>query len=379
MSPVLVLLALVGMVVLLLPVGIFVSTAVRFGSEGRDRRLAALRLVGADAAMTRRVAAGETLAGAVLGLGLGALLFALVSRVAGSLVPGNLSFYPQDFRPVPWLVGLVVLLVPVTTVLVTLAALRQVVVEPLGVVRRSGERRRRLWWRLVVPAAGVVLLHPLVTGLDASAGTQVMIVAGLVLLLTGVALVLPWLVEATVHRLGPGGVAWDLAVRRLQLDSGTAVRAVSGIAVSVAGLVALQGIVGAIGALTAETTADTTTYQASVLDIDADADEVAAWTRELSAARGVTDVGTLTSLAAEPAGGGALGPDEVILESGPCAVLAQEAQVGACTDGDVFVVVPDGAAAPRPAARTCSTAAAPRRGRCRRRPGRRTPPRARSP
>lgn len=374
MSPVLMLLALVGMVVLLLPVGIFVSTAVRFGSESRDRRLAAVRLVGADVGATRRIAAGETLAGAVLGLAVGGLLFLVVRQTAGYLVSGNLSFYPGDFRPVPALAALVVVLVPVTTVLVTLSALRQVLVEPLGVVRRGGERRRRLWWRLAFPVLGLVLLHPLVTGLDDAPGTQVMIVAGLVLLLTGVALVLPWLVEATVHRLGPGGVAWDLAVRRLQLDSGTAVRAVSGIAVSVAGLIALQGLVGAMGALTAQSQADTSTYQASVLDIrgGAGADEI--WARELAQARGVTAVGTLTSVWATPdpgssgagsAGAGSAGAegtsdatgsgsapgadDEGLpVDSGTCEVLAQEAQLDSCADGDVFVVLPDGATAPAP-------------------------------
>lgn len=352
-SPVLMLLALVGMVVLLLPVAIFVSTAVRFGSESRDRRLAALRLVGADVGATRRIAAGETLAGAVLGLAVGGLLYLVVRQMAGYAVPGNLSFYPGDFRPVPALAALVVVLVPVTTVLVTLSALRQVLVEPLGVVRRSSERRRRFWWRLVFPVLGLVLLHPLVTGLDDALETQITIVAGLVLLLTGVALILPWLVEATVHRLGPGGVAWDLAVRRLQLDSDTAVRAVSGIAVSVAGLIALQGLVGAIGALTAESQADTSTYQASVLDIRGGegADEV--WARELAQARGVTAVGTLTSVWAALSAGsadGSGGPDGegLLVDSGTCEVLAQEAQLDSCADGDVFVVLPDGATAPAP-------------------------------
>lgn len=348
---VLVLLALVGMVVLLLPVAIFVGTAVRFGSEDRDRRLAALRLVGADVGATRRIAAGETLAGAVLGLAFGALLYLVAGQVAGHLVPGNLSFYPGDLRPLPVLVALVVVLVPVTTVLVTLSALRQVLVEPLGVVRRAGERRRRFWWRPVFPALGIVLLHPLVTGLDDALGTQVMIVAGLVFLLVGIALILPWLVEAVVRRLHGGGVAWDLAVRRLQLDSGTAVRAVSGIAVSVAGLIALQGLVGAIGVLSAQSQADTTTFQASVLDIypSADADEV--WVRELSRAEGVEAVATLTSVwvTPEPGGGdqpGSASGGEVLVESGACEVLAQEARLGACADGDTFVVVPDGTARP---------------------------------
>lgn len=59
---------LVVFVVLLTPVAVFIAAAVRFGGERRDRRLAALRLVGSDRSMTRRIAAGEALAGALLGL-----------------------------------------------------------------------------------------------------------------------------------------------------------------------------------------------------------------------------------------------------------------------------------------------------------------------
>ncbi|MGX1303060.1 hypothetical protein RKD35_004548 [Streptomyces albogriseolus] len=59
LDPVLVMLTLVIFVVLLVPVGVFIATAVRFGGERRDRRLAALRLVGSDSRMTRRIAARE--------------------------------------------------------------------------------------------------------------------------------------------------------------------------------------------------------------------------------------------------------------------------------------------------------------------------------
>ncbi|MGI5190243.1 FtsX-like permease family protein [Promicromonospora sp. CA-289599] len=358
LDPTLLLLVLVGMVVLLLPVAIFVSTAVRFGSESRDRRLAALRLVGADVGMTRRIAAGETLAGAAGGLVVGTLLFLAIRQLAGHAVPASMSFYPEDLRPVPVLAALTVVLVPVTTVLVTLSALKQVLVEPLGVVRRSGERRRRFWWRLVFPVAGVALLTPLLGGLDGSLGSQVMVVAGLVLVLAGVALLLPWLVEATVHRLSGGSVAWELAVRRLQLDSGTAVRAVSGIAVSVAGLIAIQGLVGAIGELSAGSQADTSTFQAAVLDIDPDGRSTGTWTSALDGAEGVTAVRELTSTwagTAAPDGSTSneaptepFGDDEMLVESGTCEVLAQEARLDACADGDVFVVVPEGATAPAP-------------------------------
>ena len=330
----LLLLAVVAAVVLLLPVGIFITTAVRFGGEARDRRLAALRLVGADARSVRRIAAGETLSGAALGLVVGGLLFAGVLTILPGLVPAGLSYYPGDQRPVPALVALVVVLVPVAAVVVTMSAMQRVVVEPLGVVRRSGDRRRRLWWRLVLPVAGLAMLTPLLTdGMGASAGSQTMVSAGLVLLLVGVALLLPWLVEAVVRRLGGGGVAWQLAIRRLQLDSGTSVRAVSGIAVSVAGLIALHGLVDALENVSATSARSADSFQAALYLHGAQDDP--RWMR-LTDTPGVQDVVPIaTSWTTDPGTG-----QEVAISVGTCAVLVVEAKVGDCTDGDVFTTVP---------------------------------------
>lgn len=46
-------------VALMTPVLVFIGTSVRFGNERRERRLAALRLVGADVPTTRRIASGR--------------------------------------------------------------------------------------------------------------------------------------------------------------------------------------------------------------------------------------------------------------------------------------------------------------------------------
>lgn len=67
-SAILGLLTVIVLVALLLPVAVLVGAAVRTGGEERDRRLAALRLVGADHGMTRRIAAGEARVAAGLGL-----------------------------------------------------------------------------------------------------------------------------------------------------------------------------------------------------------------------------------------------------------------------------------------------------------------------
>lgn len=338
-GPLLLLLGIVALVVLLLPVAIFVTTAVRFGGESRDRRLAALRLVGADVATTRRIAAGETLVGATLGLAVGALLAVVVGASMDAWVPAELGFYPGDVRPVPLLAALVVVLVPVASVVVTISAMRRVVAEPLGVVRRARGVRRRLWWRLVLPVGGGLLLLPLRDGADAVSSSPWTLMLGLVLLLVGVALLLPWLVDAVVRRLSPGGVAWQLAVRRLQLDSGTSVRAVSGIAVSVAGLVAMHGLVGAVE----------TAYESGGGDAPGRVVEVYgqrtddAWRTAVAAAPGVVDVHVLADVRLVADDGSDV---ELLAQVGDCAALALEADIDDCAAGDAFVAAAPDVTAP---------------------------------
>ena len=101
MSPLLVVLIIVACVVLLMPVALFIATAVRFGGERRDRRLAALRLVGADVRMTRRMAAGEALFGSLLGLVLGALLFLARPAADGLGHPLGRQRLPLRHHPGP--------------------------------------------------------------------------------------------------------------------------------------------------------------------------------------------------------------------------------------------------------------------------------------
>lgn len=337
-SPALLLLTAVGMVVLLMPVMVFMASAVRFGGEARDRRLAALRLVGSDSAMTSRIAAGETLAGAVLGLGVGAVLAVGIALAANRYATGGLSFYLYDMRPVPALVALIVVAVPAVAVLVTLSAMRRVIVQPLGVVRLSGTMRRRLWWRLVLPILGVALLWPLRNGLETSSpGVEYQAAGGVALLLIGLALLLPWLVDATVHRLGGGGLAWELAVRRLQFDSGTAVRAVSGIAVSVAGVIALQGLVTGIENEVGPGSAAAGRFQYHVAPTAQAPD--ATWTAALSGTPGVRETRTIHTVLAQRDG------TSTPVRIAECAALSRYADMTGCNDGDVYSIgVPDGTA-----------------------------------
>ncbi|MFD4374413.1 ABC transporter permease [Streptomyces sp. NPDC058486] len=346
MNAFLLLLVVIAYVVLLLPVLVFIATAARFGGEQRDRRLAALRLVGADNATTRRVAAGESLAGALLGLVVGAGLFLVARQFAGAVEIWDVNAFPGDVVPYTLLALLVLAVVPVASVVVTLLALRGVAIEPLGVVRDSTPRRRRLWWRLLILAAGAALLVPTVGGIrmEDTAIDTATIGSGTVLVLIGLTGLLPWLVEAAVKRLRGGPVSWQLAVRRLQLSSGTAARAVSGIVVAAAGAIALQMLFQAMERdFTSNTGHDTTRAQLQTTLDARDGDEARRTIDRLSAVEGVTGViGTTDAHVFRP---GPLKPGEefapiTALSVGDCSSLREYAVLPSCADGDVFVVLP---------------------------------------
>jgi hypothetical protein len=330
-----VLILAVGVVVLLLPVGVFVATAVRFGSDQRDRRLAALRLVGADRAMAVRIAAGEALFGALGGMALGVAGFYALRPLAERLRLQDISVFATDIRPDAPLVAVIVIAVPAAALIASVVALRRVVVEPLGVTRQGAAVRRRLWWRLLPLGLGAALLaahggdlvrggNPAVTPISVGVG----------LMLIGITALLPWLVDVMVRRLGGGGVPWQLAVRRLQADGGTAARAVGGVAVAVAGAIALQTVLAeGQRSSTVETARPVRAdVRAGLPTADAGVAETLAALRATPGVRRATAVGS--NFASRP------------IHVGSCADLREYARIGACRDGDSFVTGGGGGRSP---------------------------------
>ncbi|MEU9187842.1 FtsX-like permease family protein [Streptomyces sp. NPDC048484] len=336
LDPVLLLLVLTVFVVLLMPVGVFIAAAVRFGGERRDRRLAALRLVGADGRMTRRIAAGEALAGAFLGLIFGIGFFLVARQIAGSVELFDFSVFPSYLNPTPVLALLIAVAVPAAAVAVTLLALRAVVIEPLGVVRTAKPARRRLWWRLLLPLGGLGLLAPMIgQGNTNGDFNEYMVTSGVVLLLVGITALLPWVVEAVVARLNSGSVSWQLAVRRLQLSSGTAARMVNGIAVAVAGAIALQMLfAGVQNDYTKATGQDLSRAQMEITvpkNVSlADTQQKFAETRGVRGAVALSDA-YLGGTAKDP-------ENSAIVTIGDCASLREVGKLPSCREGDVFAV-----------------------------------------
>lgn len=354
------LLVVVIFVVLLLPIVVFLGAAVRFGGAARDRRLAALRLAGADHRMIGRFAAGETLTGALLGLIVGAGLFLIGRQVTPLVQVAGLSAFAADVRPPAVLVALAVVAAPLAAVAVGLIALRGVVAEPLGVVRRATPPRSRPWWRLAVPLAGLALLYPLLRGGISSFDvlSRYQVAAGAVLMLIGVVTLLPWLIETTVRRMRGGPVAWQLAVRRLQVDGAGNARLVSGVAVAVAGTIALQGLfTGIEDDFTRDTGADTT-RASHFANFGSPAGDTAvdALLTQITEVPGVESAGGVLTT------GVTVGSDDVKvwdrLFIANCPALADLIIATGCADGDVFLVVPPedavrtGTAPPTPVAAT---------------------------
>ncbi|MFD9889244.1 FtsX-like permease family protein [Amycolatopsis sp. NPDC059027] len=330
-------------VVLLLPLLIFVTTASRMGAAQRERRLAALRLLGVDAVRIRRIAAAESLLGAFAGLGLGGVLFLGLHAVIGRLDLFGFRVFGEDFVPSLPSAAAVVVLVPVLAMGAAVFGLRHTVVEPLGVVRHSRQVDRMVWWRWAITGAGVALLtYTFSMEKRTRDGFAMFAVGGgAALVLLGIVALLPWAVERIVGRLTGGPPSWQLAMRRLHLDSGTAGRVVAGLVVVLAGMILVQNVLTTIKATAPQPLV--TAMAGAPVEIQTRQQLLTETLDRAGAAPGVSGVHVVRTVHAERRDYGS-----GRLQIGDCAALALRARIGSCHDGDVFAVDarPDGDEAP---------------------------------
>ncbi|MFC4079115.1 FtsX-like permease family protein [Amycolatopsis samaneae] len=332
-------------VVVLLPLLIFVTTASRMGAAHRERRLAALRLLGVPAARTRRIAAAESLLGAGAGVVLGGLLFLGLRAVIGRLDLFGIRVFASDFVPPVAQAAVILALVPVLAMAAAVFGLRRTVVEPLGVVRRGRTVERMVWWRWTIIGLGLLSLAYTYSAEKRTKDGLVIFAmgAGTVLVLLGVVALLPWAVERIVGRLTGGPPSWQLAIRRLQLDSGTAGRVVSGLVVVLAGLLLAQNVLVAVRAAGAPP--GTSAMPGAPVEITAGQGFLSETLDRAGAAPGVRGVHVVREVHVERRDYGS-----GTLQIGDCAALALRAGIGPCHDGDVFAVDgrPEGYRSPLP-------------------------------
>ncbi|MEU4802331.1 FtsX-like permease family protein [Actinosynnema sp. NPDC023587] len=336
LDPVLSLLIMVGVVALLFPVLVFVGISARLAGAERDRRLAALRLVGAGAQRVRRIAAGEALLGAVTGMVIGAGLFLVARQFVERLELMGISVFVSDLTPTPPLTALIAVLVPVLAVVTSLISMRRTVVEPLGVVRRAKPVRRVMWWRTVPVFVGTAALWSqsgLLAGSEHQASEPV-VVGGILLLLLSIPLLLPWVVERAVGRLRGGAPSWQLAIRRLQVDSGTAARVVGGVSVVLAGAIAVQSVLVSAEHKIVDRPVDTADRSRTVVQLTDWSEEnleqtVGLLSRAVDPARVHPLLGMQFEFDEDNAFGASVGS---------CETLKTQATLDGCADGDAFYV-----------------------------------------
>ena len=233
-------LLLLGAVLLLVPVVIFIVMTTRVAAAHRERRLAAIRLVGATRLQAAVVAAVETGLGAVAGTALGWAGYEAGRRIlAATLTFQGARFFLDDVVVAPWLLALVLVGVPLLAMLTTIVALSRVQAGPLATSRHG--RRPPPSARRALPLAagigGLLAAAPLRRVVDGETGETLDNLAPLFLILTiiGFVTIGPWLCMlagrgiARVSRRVPGLIA----ARRIASDPSATFRAVSVVVLAV--------------------------------------------------------------------------------------------------------------------------------------------------
>jgi hypothetical protein len=221
----------------LLPLIALFLTVATTGTAARERRLAALRLLGFSARHCRLIAALESTLVIVPGVVLGALAFRLGAPAVAPHVPVPGGVWPDQVRFSPaFAVGLLVVL-PLLGTAATWWALRRVHVSPLGVVRGSSDRDLR-HWRLVPLGLGVLALAGSAAAsyrAEDVAAAGVLLLLAVVLLLAGIVTAAPLLCRLTATALGRvlPGIPTQLATARVARDATSAARLVTGSALLV--------------------------------------------------------------------------------------------------------------------------------------------------
>jgi ABC-type antimicrobial peptide transport system permease subunit len=162
-TAILVSMVLMGSVLVLVPTVILIVLVTRVAWRQRERRLAAIRLVGATHTQISLVAAAEAAVAAVGGALLGWGLYELGRRIlAETLLFQRGHFWIDDLAvPTLWLVAILVG-TPILVALTTVVSMHGVHSRPLAVQRRSPRGRPSIWWAvpLVVGLGGQFALVP---------------------------------------------------------------------------------------------------------------------------------------------------------------------------------------------------------------------------
>jgi len=223
----------IGVLAVVFPMLVLISTATRLAANRREERFAALRLVGGTPGDIRIIATVEAMLSGFIGAVLGAVIFLLVRpTVAGAALVGP-RYFESDLTPT--VAGYVAMLigVPIAAAIAALVSLRRLQISPLGVTRRATPKPPT-FWRLIALVIGVGVF---VFGLSKTTrdGIGAPAYPGLILTMIGLVIAGPWLTAQAARLFGRSarGSSALLAARRLADNPKGAFRAVSGLTLAV--------------------------------------------------------------------------------------------------------------------------------------------------
>ena len=248
----------VGGTILLFPIVIFVSVATQLGAAQREKRYAALRLIGATKRQVARILMLESLLASVVGVIIGLGAFWLLQAPLQDFKMDGMRFNPGDLALTGTQYALIIGLALGLTMFVNWRRMRRAQISPLGVSRSVEKVKKLRAWRALVPALGIAFFawlssKPGRDWLDAnkeSAIPMLLLTAALLLVMFGLILAGGWL----TNKLSLLAARWAnnasmlIAGKRTAVHSRTIFRSVSGVVLALfAGsfyLTATSGIEG---------------------------------------------------------------------------------------------------------------------------------------
>ncbi len=248
----------IGATILLFPIVIFVSVATQLGAAQREKRYAALRLIGATKRQVTRILLLESLLASVVGVVIGLGAFGLLQAPLQAFKLSGMRFNPGDLALTTTQYALIIGLTLGLTTFVNWRRMRRAQISPLGVSRSVEKVKKLRGWRPLVPATGIAIFVWLSSkpGLDwltahkESAIPSMLLLAALLLVMFGLVLAGGWL----TNKLSLLAARWAnngsmlIAGKRTAVHSRTVFRSVSGVVLALfAGsfyLTATSGIEG---------------------------------------------------------------------------------------------------------------------------------------
>ncbi|MBV9382113.1 MAG: hypothetical protein JOY82_24070 [Streptosporangiaceae bacterium] len=223
----------VGVLAVLFPMLVLISTATRLAAGRREERFAALRLVGGTPADIRVIASVESVVSAFCGAAAGIVIFLLVRPLLAGAALISTRYFESQLTPTVWGYLAMLVGVPVAAAVAALVSLRRVQISPLGVSRHATPKPPS-FWRLATLVIGLVLY---VYGLSKTTHKSIGAPAypGLLITMVGLVIAGPWLTSVASRLFGRliAGSSALLSARRLAGNPKAAFRSVTGLVLAV--------------------------------------------------------------------------------------------------------------------------------------------------